>query len=98
MQALEAEAQAFEVQAKSLLSLTFRSFSRSGGFAEIDRGALPLKAWKDCLRCPKFQCCDEVAVIKVFDGRAYGGSGYPPLWAGISTVHFAALLQTSRYR
>jgi amino-acid N-acetyltransferase len=33
------------------------------GFAEVDRGALPLKAWKDCLRCPKFQACDEIAVL-----------------------------------
>ena len=32
------------------------------GFAEVERGELPLKAWKDCLRCPKFQCCDEVAM------------------------------------
>ena len=34
------------------------------GFEEVERGALPLKAWKDCLRCPKFQSCDETAVIK----------------------------------
>jgi amino-acid N-acetyltransferase len=34
------------------------------GFHEVERGALPLKAWKDCLRCPKFQSCDEIAVIK----------------------------------
>jgi amino-acid N-acetyltransferase len=34
------------------------------GFEEVDRGELPLKAWKDCLRCPKFQACDEIAVLK----------------------------------
>jgi amino-acid N-acetyltransferase len=34
------------------------------GFQEVERGALPLKVWKDCLRCPKFQCCDEIAVVK----------------------------------
>ncbi len=27
-------------------------------------GELPLKAWKDCLRCPKFQACDEIAMLK----------------------------------
>ena len=37
-------------------------FFRKLGFAEIERGELPLKAWKDCLRCPKFQACDEIAV------------------------------------
>jgi len=34
------------------------------GFIEVERGELPLKAWKDCLRCPKFACCDEIAVVK----------------------------------
>ena len=40
-------------------------FFRKMGFAEVERGELPLKAWKDCLRCPKFQCCDEIAVLRV---------------------------------
>jgi amino-acid N-acetyltransferase len=35
------------------------------GFHEVERGELPLKAWKDCLRCPKFQACDEIAVLRV---------------------------------
>ena len=34
------------------------------GFSEVERGELPLKAWKDCLRCPKFQACDEIAVLR----------------------------------
>jgi amino-acid N-acetyltransferase len=34
-------------------------------FNEVERGELPLKAWKDCLRCPKFQSCDETAVLRV---------------------------------
>ncbi len=34
-------------------------------FHEVERGELPLKAWKDCLRCPKFQSCDEIAVVRV---------------------------------
>jgi len=35
------------------------------GFEEVERGELPLKAWKDCLRCPKFQCCDEIAMVRI---------------------------------
>jgi amino-acid N-acetyltransferase len=35
------------------------------GFYEVERGELPLKAWKDCLRCPKFHACDEIAVLRV---------------------------------
>jgi len=34
------------------------------GFQEVERGVLPLKVWKDCVRCPKFSCCDEIAVVK----------------------------------
>jgi amino-acid N-acetyltransferase len=40
-------------------------FFRKMHFEEVERGALPLKAWKDCLRCPKFQSCDEIAMIRV---------------------------------
>lgn len=40
-------------------------FFRKVGFEEVERGALPLKAWKDCLRCPKFQSCDEIPVMRV---------------------------------
>jgi amino-acid N-acetyltransferase len=35
------------------------------GFNQVERGELPLKAWKDCLRCPKFHSCDEIAVLRV---------------------------------
>ncbi|HVX65140.1 MAG TPA: N-acetyltransferase [Bryobacteraceae bacterium] len=61
--ALIEEAQAFQV--KDVFAFTYvPDFFRKLGFLEIERGDLPLKAWKDCLRCPKFQCCDEIAVVK----------------------------------
>ncbi|HLH00239.1 MAG TPA: N-acetyltransferase [Bryobacteraceae bacterium] len=39
-------------------------FFRKMGFVDVERGELPLKVWKDCLRCPKFHCCDEIAMLK----------------------------------
>ena len=39
-------------------------FFHKMGFYQVDRGLLPLKVWKDCLTCPKFECCDEIAVVK----------------------------------
>jgi len=57
-------------------------FFRKLAFEEVERGALPLKVWKDCLRCPKFQCCDEIAMMRAL-GPAQrvtpqrGGSVYP---------------------
>ncbi len=45
------------------------AFFGSLGFEEVERGELPLKVWKDCLRCPKFNSCDEIAVIKHLNGH-----------------------------
>ena len=66
-------------------------FFRKLAFEEVERGALPLKAWKDCLRCPKFQCCDEIAMIRVLEpshwaevSRQSGGAITPNM--GIETV------------
>ncbi len=49
----------------SLFAFTYvPGFFSKLGYALVDRGLLPQKAWKDCLRCPKFQNCDEIAVHK----------------------------------
>ncbi len=41
------------------------------GFRQVERGILPLKVWKDCVRCPKFQDCDEIAVLRVIDSERW---------------------------
>ena len=70
-------------------------FFRKVGFHEVERGVLPLKAWKDCLRCPKFQCCDEIAVVRVLDPRRWGEGPTPTrgdLEASDSLIQFPTLL------
>lgn len=63
VQSLEQEAHENDLHA--IFAFTYvPDFFRKLGFRETERGVLPLKVWKDCLRCPKFQCCDETAVIK----------------------------------
>lgn len=63
VQALEEEA--IENDLESIFAFTYApGFFAKVGFQEVERGELPLKAWKDCLRCPKFQACDEIAVLK----------------------------------
>lgn len=47
-------------------------FFRKLGFGEVERGVLPLKAWKDCLRCSKFQCCDEIPVVRFLNSAGEG--------------------------
>lgn len=32
------------------------------GFHVVDKSELPTKIWKDCLRCPLYSRCDEIAV------------------------------------
>ena len=64
VEALVAEAGRYELDAVFAFTYVVDFFRRLG-FEPIERGALPLKAWKDCVRCPKFQSCDEVAVLRV---------------------------------
>ena len=35
------------------------------GFSIIKRDDLPHKVWRECIHCPKFPDCDEIAVEKV---------------------------------
>jgi amino-acid N-acetyltransferase len=45
-------------------------FFQKCGFQPVDRGSLPLKAWKDCIRCPRFNSCDEVPVVHLISEEA----------------------------
>jgi len=42
------------------------------GFSQVEKGELPHKIWAECLRCPKFPNCDEVALICHFEVPASG--------------------------
>jgi amino-acid N-acetyltransferase len=69
METLEQEAINSDLHA--IFTFTYvANFFRKFGFHEVDRGLLPLKVWKDCLTCPKFQCCDEVALLKALRSDA----------------------------
>jgi amino-acid N-acetyltransferase len=75
--ALIHEAKEFELD--DLFAFTYvPEFFAKAGFQEVDRGELPMKAWKDCLRCPKFQACDEIAVYRRLRPAPVGG--YPRTW------------------
>ena len=39
------------------------TFFKRHKFVDIDKMELPRKVWSDCLRCPKFPNCDEIALI-----------------------------------
>jgi len=47
-----------------VLALTRKpGFFLKVGFAPAEREHFPLKVWADCARCPRQNCCDEVAVV-----------------------------------
>ncbi len=57
--------EAKELEIKRVFALTYQvNFFKKLGFKEIDKKSLPQKIWRDCLDCPLFPNCDEVAVIK----------------------------------
>ncbi len=47
-----------------LFVLTYRdTLFRAFGFREVEKNELPQKIWTDCIKCPKFPRCDEIAMI-----------------------------------
>lgn len=47
---------------KRVFALTYQTvFFAKLGFAEIEKSELPHKIWRDCINCPQFPECDEVA-------------------------------------
>jgi len=50
---------------RRIFALTYRpGYFERFGFHTIDKRELPQKIWKDCIKCAKFTCCDEIALIR----------------------------------
>jgi amino-acid N-acetyltransferase len=79
VEALLREAQYYELDAVFAFTYVVEFFNKVG-FQVVERGILPLKAWKDCLRCPKFQACDEIAVLRVLRPERWADA-QPQLWS-----------------
>jgi amino-acid N-acetyltransferase len=58
-----AEARALGVPRVFALTRVPAFFERLG-FAVADMSALPQKVWRDCIHCPLFPNCDEVALVR----------------------------------
>jgi amino-acid N-acetyltransferase len=56
--------EATDLGVRRVFALTYRpGFFEQLGFQTLDKRELPQKIWKDCIRCAKFTCCDETALI-----------------------------------
>ncbi|MBP3780399.1 MAG: N-acetyltransferase [Selenomonas sp.] len=51
---------------EKFFTLTYQpEFFKALGFTVINKEELPHKVWKECIDCPKFPNCDEIAMVKV---------------------------------
>jgi amino-acid N-acetyltransferase len=63
VRALLAQARRHQVSCICLFTRKPEFFAQLG-FALAQREDLPDKIYKDCCVCPRFQCCDEVAMVR----------------------------------
>jgi amino-acid N-acetyltransferase len=60
--------EARRLQIRRLFALTYeQGFFGKLGFEVVPKESLPLKVWSDCVRCPKNENCDEIAVVRTLD-------------------------------
>jgi amino-acid N-acetyltransferase len=49
---------------RTVFALTYKpQFFERCGFRIVDKATLPHKVWNECIRCPKFVGCTEIAVV-----------------------------------
>ncbi len=80
-------AEAEHLGVKRIMSLTYeQAFFERLGFVVVDRQDLPLKVWQDCVRCPKNQACDEIAMIRVLENVPELDAPRPPAPAPLDYI------------
>ncbi|MGE5552245.1 MAG: N-acetyltransferase [Bacteroidota bacterium] len=62
VEALIEEARSLEIG--TVFALTYQTeFFAKCGFRTVAKEDMPQKVWKECINCPKFPHCDEVAMV-----------------------------------
>jgi amino-acid N-acetyltransferase len=57
-------AEARELKIEQVFLFTYEpKFFNSFGFIQVEHSAMPLKVYNECFHCPKFNKCDEVAMV-----------------------------------
>ena len=71
---------------RKLMSLTYEQrFFEKLGFEVVPKESLPLKVWSDCVRCPKRDGCDEIAMVRTLaDVPVFTGPAAAPTPRGVS--------------
>ena len=78
--------EARRLQIRRLFALTYeQGFFERLGFEVVQKESLPLKVWSDCVRCPKNENCDEIAVVRTLaDVPVPAIASAPPTPRGVS--------------
>jgi amino-acid N-acetyltransferase len=54
-----------ELEVKSVFTLTHAAeFFERCGYQQVEKSELPQKIWNECVRCPLFPSCPEVALVR----------------------------------
>lgn len=57
--------EARRLEIRKIMSLTYeQAFFEKMGFVVVGKESLPLKVWSDCVKCPKRDGCDEIAMVR----------------------------------
>ncbi len=55
-----------KLKVPEIIVLTYQvEFFKKMGFTMTDKDKFPRKLWRECLECPKLECCDETAMNMV---------------------------------
>lgn len=58
-------AAARELEIATVFTLTYvPEFFEKSGYRRVEKAELPHKIWNECVRCPLFPSCDEVALVR----------------------------------
>jgi amino-acid N-acetyltransferase len=69
-----------ELEVKSVFALTNAvGFFERCGYHQIDKSELPQRIWNECVRCPAFPICTEVALIHSFEPDSTTAASRPNL-------------------
>jgi amino-acid N-acetyltransferase len=59
-----------DLEINSVFALTYvHEFFERCGYHQIDKAELPHKIWNECVRCPLFPNCQEVALIRTHEPK-----------------------------
>lgn len=62
-----------ELEINSVFTLTYvPEFFEKCDYHRIEKSDLPHKIWNECVRCPLFPNCNEIALIRSFHGEPAG--------------------------